>query len=428
MTVLQTIRDLNLINTTIAFTSGGLINMYKADRFVASFNKVHNALVREVRSGFDATGREAIKQAAQALSMGMDAGLSESALQASVLGAMDTVFAPLPAELSEEILNAVVYITHIARNGITQPLALASHFNLVDVETVTKIRDNGKFWIGDVYTKQVRGTINETMTGIIGQGLGRDEATQALQTAFSGTLELSKERAGIVASASATTGRSLSQITTFEALQITTVEFWNPLDERTSWICEELTGMEFETSTIIPIRDAYLSAQSPDDVKESWRWPTRSDVNELRTAPGVTPDPRDLANSGIAVPPLHGHCRSSLIVSSDITRSLEKILDGNTEADYYSVNIAGAVDIWDVAKTEARSPELRAIPVGFFGEIIYNENLKDKTVTAIEKNEPILPVLVQMRRSDYIILDNPHLVAASKEIGLLEVPCILVDA
>jgi len=60
------------------------------------------------------------------------------------------------------------------------------------------------------------------------------------------------------------------------------------------------------------IRDRLLNSKSPEETKEIVPWPTGERLDEaLGTSSANT-----LAGMGIAVPPLHFHCRSEIIAKN----------------------------------------------------------------------------------------------------------------
>lgn len=86
-----------------------------------------------------------------------------------------------------------------------------------------------------------------------------------------------------------------------------TATFWNPNDERTSTICRAMYGTQWSVGDLVGLADSIANAADVDEVKKITPWLKPSDIAGL--------DPRQLLNLGVAIPPLHGRCRSKILLS-----------------------------------------------------------------------------------------------------------------
>ena len=83
--------------------------------------------------------------------------------------------------------------------------------------------------------------------------------------------------------------------------------FWNPNDERTSIICRAMYGTQWNVGDLVGLADSIANATDVDEVKKITPWLKPSDIAGL--------DARQLLNLGVAIPPLHGRCRSKILLS-----------------------------------------------------------------------------------------------------------------
>jgi hypothetical protein len=85
------------------------------------------------------------------------------------------------------------------------------------------------------------------------------------------------------------------------------------LDQRTTVICQMMDGREFEVSTGRRIANARMDADDPDAARAAAPWLSPAQVEAL---PNFETSPEEaLANAGVAVPPFHGHCRTTVVPS-----------------------------------------------------------------------------------------------------------------
>ena len=183
---------------------------------------------------------------------------------------------------------------------------------LIDDKAVEWLKDDNLYWVENHYSEQVAGDIAKIANEIgLKQGLGRKEVAKALRAAFSDRFDQSLSYwQGL----SATVLTRSSVMGTTQALieaEAKTYEFLSVNDERTSEICRHLDGKVFKVDVARDIRDRLLNSKSPEDAKEITPWPTGEYLQEALS----TSSANDLAAMGIAVPPLHFHCRSEIVVA-----------------------------------------------------------------------------------------------------------------
>jgi hypothetical protein len=104
-----------------------------------------------------------------------------------------------------------------------------------------------------------------------------------------------------------------------EAAGYTQFEIIAMMDERTTKICRSLNGKIFEIKNAIETLDSFFEANTYDELVSAKPW-----VKEKKDGTffiersgravnfGQTPKPEDLSKYGIAGPPFHGHCRTTI--------------------------------------------------------------------------------------------------------------------
>ena len=418
--------DFRLLEVATSMVNGGIV--VKQPPVDLSFNEIYSGLLAAVGSRVDEAYADLIPKAVAAMNSAYDEGLRGAAFRSKVLAAMDKIYEDVPEDLAPVLMEATVSSYTLEKTLMLTELNITSHFDLVDLDSVKMLRDNGKFWIGDVYNKTVRERINTTMGTILEQGLGREEAADMIYDTFNASLGVTRQRSSIVASSAMTTSRTFSRISAFEQAAVAECEFFNPLDERTSDICEFLAGRVFRVESMAGIRDGYLAAEDPDGVREAQPW-----VN-METVRDIVGDAADeavaglLAAENIGAPPLHGECRSELIITSS-GKSYVKLegADGNEGALYYSIYLFGAMDLYDLFVTEQRDPMFGTTLIeDFVKDFSYDSEFAELALESMKNNEPLVPVPIVKRSEGFVPLDYPHLVAASAEFGFTQVPTITV--
>lgn len=111
----------------------------------------------------------------------------------------------------------------------------------------------------------------------------------------------------LVANAAASRSYHYGLLKGGQAIGRTTVRFVAVMDERTSAICEEMNGTEWSIETAVAHVERIAALENPDDIKNVAPWVRAEDVKGR--------NPAELAEMGVIVPPLHGNCRSELMLA-----------------------------------------------------------------------------------------------------------------
>ncbi len=201
----------------------------------------------------------------------------------------------------------------LGKSEITTPMGWTAGFSLPDQDAIHGLTNAGTFWIGKAYGDQLD---SAKLLAIVDKvaiqgGLGRVEAGDALAAAFGAEHDRSRTYWRGLAATVATRARSFGAVGAMAATGATVYEYVNPLDERTSDVCRRLDGQRFSVKGAVKLRDQLLATDNPDDWKAISPWPK---LRDLEDPSGALLTPQDLQAKGIAWPPLHFHCRSSVDV------------------------------------------------------------------------------------------------------------------
>ena len=142
-------------------------------------------------------------------------------------------------------------------------------FTLVDEEAVAYLKGNQRYWVKapGVWTK-ADSLIKQAAFGNI-EGMLPEQAGQALEEAMiasygtSAALAKSASYWEGVAVNAATTARVSGAIREMEAVGVTKYTITNPMDERTSKICEYMEGKTLTITTATTMLDKLMSASTP---------------------------------------------------------------------------------------------------------------------------------------------------------------------
>jgi SPP1 gp7 family putative phage head morphogenesis protein len=198
---------------------------------------------------------------------------------------------------------------------------VAPKFDLLDENALEELTTDQMMWIGLHYSKNVRDALRVAVTPTMLEGMGRQEAGAfvakilgeilgkvAVPGGFIGTD--AKYFEGLAANV-ATNARVRGQIRSFSDIGITSYEIVNPDDERTSDICHYLNGTVFKTSDAEAQVAATGAAKNPAAVRAAHPWLSFDEIKEIGDSGGADA----LAKAGLALPPYHFRCRSTVDVA-----------------------------------------------------------------------------------------------------------------
>lgn len=195
---------------------------------------------------------------------------------------------------------------------MTKPIGWSAGFSLADQDALAGLTRSGLYWIGEHYGQALDSDrMFAAVEKMVADGLGRDAGGQLLRDALGAEHRRSDAYWRGLAATVATRSRSFGAVSAMLATGATAYEYVNPQDERTSDVCRKLDGVRFTVRGAAELRTRLLAADSPEAVREITPWPS---VEDLEGAGGELLDGAELQAKGIAWPPLHFHCRSSIDV------------------------------------------------------------------------------------------------------------------
>lgn len=205
----------------------------------------------------------------------------------------------------------------LGQSETTKPIGWEAGFSLVDQDAVAGLSSSGLFWIGEHYGDALdQAKLLAQVEDVIRSGQGRVKGGELLRAAFGAEFHRSDVYWQGMAATVATRARTFGALSGMEATGATTYEYVNPDDERTSDVCRALNGVTFTVKGGIELRDRLIGANAPAD-PDGWKaiapWPK---VRDLQGPDGGLLSPGELQAKGIAWPPLHFHCRSSIDVAT----------------------------------------------------------------------------------------------------------------
>jgi SPP1 gp7 family putative phage head morphogenesis protein len=232
----------------------------------------------------------------------------------------------MAASVAERLAVIIIAAYVHGRKEFLPEVSMEVSLNLVDEQAIEMLNRHTVFWIGNYYTEQlgqmIAGKVKELA---IEQGLGREDVGQALKALLGKHFNRSDTYWRGLAANTITRARNLGVIEGMVEAEITEYEVVAVMDERTSAICREMNGRIIKVEQAVKLREALLNAKSPEDVKTIAPWLKLEDIRGKPT--------KDLS-IGMAAPPYHFHCRSTIVPRVTVRRESVTIVPEDTPVDY----------------------------------------------------------------------------------------------
>ena len=200
---------------------------------------------------------------------------------------------------------------------------LAPKLDLLDAKAVEGLKDSQMFWIGEAYGTNASATIREATKATMSAGLGRTQAGAEMEKAVAESLRIFSAPAGFKGPAkryfeglsanTATVTRAYGQLRSFSEIGVTRYQLVNPMDHRTSELCQALNGKIFTVSDGLSQMSRELAAKNPDDIKRLHPWIEADRLKSIMAGPRASEAAR-MAAAGLALPPYHFRCRTTVDV------------------------------------------------------------------------------------------------------------------
>ncbi len=110
-----------------------------------------------------------------------------------------------------------------------------------------------------------------------------------------------------------TNGRVRGQVRSFVDIGVTRYEIVNPMDRRTSPICQFMNGRVFTVREGASQIESIAGATDPETVKKEHPWMSAKAAGAIHGRGGD----RALARAGLSLPPYHFRCRTTVDISTE---------------------------------------------------------------------------------------------------------------
>lgn len=271
-----------------------------------------------------------------------------------------------------QIIMAEMYA--VAAEASAAALAITPALTAVDLATIEFLKDVDIYFLGSMYDRSIRIRINEIAAEVLTQGLGEAELARRMNAEL-GAVILRNGETGIntIANDTINRARNYSRINQYSKVGIETYEFVAILDEKTSPICRFMNGRTFSVESAKGLVDDTLNfGEVNDDTQNKFKqirpWGnvdtkrfklgqnaifikdgrgkksflpdsgfkfTKDGSFRAKGDPSNSKTNNALANKNFQFPPLHAHCRSTVVISeTEVDRLTGTIivtkLEGNT--------------------------------------------------------------------------------------------------
>ena len=201
---------------------------------------------------------------------------------------------------------------------------VGASLSLADQAAMASLSGQQLFWIGRLWNDHLSAKIIATISReALGRGLGRLEVGRIVRGVVDGSFPgvrvpgtwngSSEGYFTMLAGTVRNQATNFGVLETFHEAGVKKYQIQAVLDKRTSAICNMMHGREFTVETGRRIAAARIEAETPEDARAAAPWISPAQAQDL---PGFDESPEDaLARAGVAVPPFHGNCRTTIVPS-----------------------------------------------------------------------------------------------------------------
>ncbi len=205
-------------------------------------------------------------------------------------------------------------------------------FGTKDVTQVEILQQNQNIYIQEGYKTQISNfdvRSKKILSQAAEEGLDQRSTGRLLQNAFGNTVDNPKYW-DMVGSSWMNRTRNISSLQTFDDGGFDEYEILAVVDERTSQICKQMNGKRFSIKKQLRIETKATEGEELDSLTKKTPWLTTRQGEDGDVTIGVkrgngrfTPvatngdlskSPQNLQRLGIAMPPFHGFCRTTVVV------------------------------------------------------------------------------------------------------------------
>lgn len=202
-------------------------------------------------------------------------------------------------------------------------------FDLLDDSAIDALQDDQMIWIGEHYDSNVSVVVRSSVEDTMKLGLGRNDAGLAVSMAVKESLARVQTPGGFygtqaqyfegLAANTATNSRVRGQVRSFVDVGVTRFVLVNPMDRRTSEICQHMNGKVFLIEDAVQQIEKEAGATHPDHVRAAHPWMSYKELSVISPKSGDVgrKDTAALAKNGIVLPPFHFRCRTTVDISHE---------------------------------------------------------------------------------------------------------------
>lgn len=194
-------------------------------------------------------------------------------------------------------------------------------FDLADEKAIEALIRQEFMWLGSFY-EDVAPTVRDAIKPILEQGIGRIEAGKRIREVIESKFKDFRIPAGFrgparyyfegIAANAVTNARVQGKIASLARLGVTKYTLVNPMDERTTIICEHLHGTTYKVADAVDFLERLRGARSIEEYKSINPWLKQDQFLALHQK-----GPDALAKAGVMLPPFHFRCRTTVDIAEE---------------------------------------------------------------------------------------------------------------
>jgi len=197
---------------------------------------------------------------------------------------------------------------NLAKTKVAAKFDLPSIWSAADKAAVDWLTNHHLYWVGTYFDKNLSDKLTASVAAGMQEGLGRQAIGNRLADFFNDYPGVgSKPDAywrGLAANGM-NRSRNFGQLASYEELAVQYLEIVAIIDERTSPVCILLNGKIIPLSAATSQRNRLMAAESPEDVKTIAPWVSAASLKGM--------DSNQIVNQGVAMPPYHFNCRTTVV-------------------------------------------------------------------------------------------------------------------
>lgn len=255
----------------------------------------------------------ALRQAAKLIQAGQGP-LTEDEFKA-ILSVFEAYLGPgVVAAAGDEVLKWVAAAYELGRGELANALKIDPSWSLMDQRAVEVSQKHTVYWMRTYYTRELGEQVAFTARQLVFvRGLGRMDLADELKRRLGDEVFTQGYNYwDVLASAVIQRTRILGDVATLEEAGAKTYEILAMMDERTCPICRRMDGKRFTVQAAVDLRNRIVGAQTPEGVKAAAPWIT-ANKESLELLDNASPE--ELIAHGWHLPPFHGRCRCTVVVS-----------------------------------------------------------------------------------------------------------------